>query len=199
MTFCDLGDSISLEKSDSFKFNLVGPFGNLLDYSNNIIIKAVNGLEKLYNRKFLVNVTLEKKLPISSGMGGGSSNAATIIRAIHDIFEINKTKNFDKFLLSIGADVPFCFYVKSAITTVIGERLKFVDHHLTKNYVLLINPMKEVSTKKIFEKLNIKKHDKAFKNFNNIKIDLNFLEDKNHLEAVASRAANKISFRFFKF
>ena len=135
---------------------------NLLDINENIILKVINGLEQLYKRKFKVNVTLEKNLPISSGMGGGSSNAATVIRAIHDIFGLNESKNLDNFLISMGADVPFCYHGKSAIITGIGEKIEFVNHELCNYYVLLVNPIKEVSTKKIFEKLNNRKK-KGFK------------------------------------
>ena len=167
MTFCDLCDVIIIEKSSSFDLKIKGPFGKFLDFNENIILKVINGLEKLYQRKFKVCVTLEKNLPISSGMGGGSSNAATVIRAIHEIFGIDESKNLADFLISIGADVPFCYYGKSAIITGIGEKIEFVNHELCNYDVLLINPIKEVSTKNIFEKLRIEKkknkNDKIYK------------------------------------
>ena len=166
MTFCELGDVIKIEKSNSFQLKIKGPFGKFLDLNENIILKAINGLEKLYERKFQVCVTLEKNLPISSGMGGGSSNAATVIRAIHDIFRIKESKNLDNFLISIGADVPFCYYGKSAIIRGIGEKIEFVNHELCNYYVLLINPLEEVSTKKIFERLEILKKKSTKKKSN---------------------------------
>ena len=188
MTFCELGDVIKIEKSNSFQLKIKGPFGKFLDLNENIILKAINGLEKLYERKFQVCVTLEKNLPISSGMGGGSSNAATVIRAIHEIFRIKESKNIDDFLISIGADVPFCYYGKSAIIKGIGEKIDFVNHELCNYYVLLINPLKEVSTKKIFEKLKILKKNKVKKEIKFNKLNLEFLKEKeNHLEAVAIR------------
>ena len=90
-------------------------------------------------------------------MGGGSSNAATVVRCIHKLFNIKENNNLDNFfLISIGADVPFCFYGKSAIVTGLGDKLNFIEHDFEKFFVLLINPLKEVSTKQIFEKLNLK-------------------------------------------
>ena len=170
MTFCELGDVIKIEQSKSFQLKIKGPFGKFLDLNENIILKVINGLEELYERKFKVCVTLEKNLPISSGMGGGSSNAATVIRAIHDIFRIKESENLDHFLISIGADVPFCYYGKSAIIEGIGEQIEFVNHELCDYYVLLVNPLEEVSTKNVFEKLKILKKKKAKKKLNLINL-----------------------------
>lgn len=186
MTFCDLGDVIKIERSNSFELKIKGPFGKFLDLNENIILKVINGLENLYERKFKVCVTLEKNLPISSGMGGGSSNAATVIRAIHEIFGIKESKNLGSFLISIGADVPFCYYGKSAIIKGIGEKIKFVNHELCNYYVLLINPLKEVSTKDIFEKLKVFKKKNLKKEIKSNKLNLEFLKEKeNHLEVIA--------------
>ena len=99
-------------------------------------------------------------------MGGGSSNAATVVRAIHNIFGINESKDLDNFLISIGADVPFCYYGKTAVIRGIGEKIEFVNHELCDYYVLLINPIKEVSTQKIFENLKIVKTKKLKKKSN---------------------------------
>ena len=55
-------------------------------------------------------------------------------------------------MISIGADVPFCYYGKSATIKGIGEQIEFVNHELCDYYVLLVNPLEEVSTKNVFEK-----------------------------------------------
>lgn len=186
MTFCELCDVIKIEKSKSFELKIKGPFGKFLDLNKNIILKVINGLEQFYEKKFKVFISLEKNLPISSGMGGGSSNAATVIRAIHEIFRIKERKNLINFLISIGADVPFCYYGKSAIIKGIGEKIEFVNHELCNYHVLLVNPIKEVSTKNIFEKLKILKKKRVKKEIKSTKLNLEFLKKKeNHLEAVA--------------
>ena len=73
MTFCDIGDVIHIKKSNSFSLKLSGPFSKDLKVQNNIIIKAVNLAETILNKKINVRINLIKNLPISSGMGGGSS------------------------------------------------------------------------------------------------------------------------------
>ena len=202
MTFCEVGDVIRIERSKALELKIIGPFGKFLDHNENIILKVVKGLEQLYERKFKVCVTLEKNLPISSGMGGGSSNAATVVRAIHNIFGINESRDLDNFLISIGADVPFCYYGRTALIRGIGEKIEFVNHELCDYYVLLINPIKEVSTQKIFEKLKIVKTKKAKKEIKSTKLNLEFLKEKeNHLQAVAIQELFEIKtiLEFLKF
>ena len=143
MTFCDYGDLISVRRSNSFKFKINGPFSETLINRENLIERTVKELEILYKRKFLVSIHLKKNLPISSGMGGGSSNSATIIRCIKEIFSLTEPRFFKKFLLSLGADVPFCYYGKTAIVTGIGENVTFVDD-IKEFYILLINPKIEI-------------------------------------------------------
>ena len=70
--------------------------------------------------------------------------------------------NFIPFIFR-SADVPFCYYGKSAVIQGVGERLKFINHELEDHHVLLVNPMKEVSTNLIFNKLNLKKKLKTLK------------------------------------
>jgi 4-diphosphocytidyl-2-C-methyl-D-erythritol kinase len=183
ITFVEYGDLITISKSDSLKLKITGDFAKELSESDNIIVKAVKGLEKLYNRNFDVSIDLCKKLPISSGMGGGSSNAATVVRCIHKLFNIKEKKNLDDFLISIGADVPFCFHGKSAIVTGLGDKLNYIEHDFEKFCVLLINPLKEVSTKRIFEKLNLQHRSLVEANIDIKKISLDFIKKKsNHLE-----------------
>ena len=133
MTFCDLGDVIKIERSNSFELKIKGPFGKFLDLNENIILKVINGLENLYERKFKVCVTLEKNLPISSGMGGGSSNAATVIRAIHEIFGIKESKNLGSFLISIFR-TPFLY---SALISSSFKFLNKLNYHDQKVIVVV--------------------------------------------------------------
>lgn len=186
MTFVKYGDLITISKSDSLKLKITGDFARELSEFDNIIVKTVKGLEKLYNRSFDVSIELCKKLPVSSGMGGGSSNAATVVRCIHKLFNIKEKNNLDDFLISIGADVPFCFYGKSAIVSGLGNKLNFIEHDFEKFFVLLINPLKEVSTKRIFEKLNLKYESQIKPSININKITLDFIKKKsNYLENFA--------------
>ena len=155
MTFCDFGDIINIKKGKSFRLTIDGPFSNKLSLNDNIIHKSVSFIEKLINKSLTVHINLTKNLPIASGMGGGSSNAATVILCLIEMFNIDCKKDFHKSLFSLGADIPFCFYRKSAIVTGKGESILKIEKNYKNFFVLLVNPMIEVSTKKIFEKLTI--------------------------------------------
>jgi 4-diphosphocytidyl-2-C-methyl-D-erythritol kinase len=177
MTFCDYGDLISVKKSDKFNLIIEGPFARSLENKENLIETTIKKIESFYKRKFKVTVRLTKNLPISSGMGGGSSNAATLIRCIKGIYNLETSDSFNKLLLSIGADVPFCFYGKTAFVEGVGEKVEFLDKGLKEYYILLVNPKIEISTKEIFESLNITKlkSKKAFERRSSKKIDINAL------------------------
>ncbi len=185
MTFCNYGDLVSVKRSEKFNFRVEGPCSNLLKNKENLIEKAKEKLENFYERKLEVDVILKKNLPVSSGMAGGSSNAATFIRCIKEIFGLKELEGFNHLLLSLGADVPFCYYGRTALVTGIGEKIKFVDN-IKEYYVLLINPRIEVSTKEIFDNLIIsRQEEKKCKNsLNQSKISF-FIKKKNDLESQA--------------
>ena len=196
MTFCKFGDLIKIKKSTKFKFSIDGPFSKNLSTKSNIILNTVSLLEKYLNFKFNVEIILTKNLPISSGMGGGSSNAATIIHCLKNLynFEINK-KELDFLLFTLGADVPFCYYRKSAIVRGKGEKISFLKYKLFQLPVVLINPLIEISTKKIFENFVLHRKKKEKFEINNINLDDFFLylaKRRNDLQDSAEKICPKI-------
>ena len=155
MSFCDFGDLIYVSKSKDLSLEINGPFSRSLIRKDNIILRTIYMLEKYLNTKIKVNIRLNKNLPIASGMGGGSSNAATIIHCIKQLFKINFDKNFNDFLFNLGADVPFCFYRRVAMVEGKGEKITFFPRKIPEYFVLLVNPNIQISTKRIFQKLKI--------------------------------------------
>ena len=160
MCFCDYGDSISVSRSDDLALEIEGPFSEFLENNENIIMKTISMLQQYADVKINVNIKLIKKLPIASGLGGGSSNAATLLHCIIDLLKIEIKKDFNDFLFKIGADVPFCFYRKTAIVRGKGEKITFLKNKIPELYVLLVNPNIPISTKQTFENLNIKNYEK---------------------------------------
>tara|TARA_X000001036_G_scaffold252880_1_gene235377 strand:+ start:541 stop:1419 length:879 start_codon:yes stop_codon:yes gene_type:complete len=182
MTFCKCGDVLKVEKSRSFKLSVKGPYAKLLEKQENLIESSLKKLEIFFNQKFKVNVLLTKNLPISSGMAGGSSNVATFIRCLKEIYDLKDLEGFNDLLLSIGSDVPFCYHGKTAIVESIGENLSFVENF--KNYfILLVNPNVEISTREVFENLNVKyisKKQTIFKS-SHPKIDIDFIKKRDNV------------------
>lgn len=189
MTFCDYGDIVTVKKSRKFKFSVNGPFSDHLEDKTNLIELTVKKLEDFYRRDFKIDIMLTKKLPISSGMGGGSSNAATFIKCTEKLFELKPLQGFERLLIALGADVPFCYYGKTALVEGIGEKIRFTGN-LKEYYVLLINPKIEISTKDSFNNFHLNNNNIYPKGCN--KTDINFLiKTSNDLEAYAVQK-NKI-------
>jgi len=114
------------------------------DRVDRTIRKAVGG----------VRITIEKRIPVGAGLGGGSSNAAGVLLALNRHFE--NPISMDALYasgLSIGADVPFFIYGKAALARGVGEKLRAFPY-LNPYVVILIFPGFSVSTKEVFQELN---------------------------------------------
>ena len=126
--------------------------------SQNIVISGTNTVERALN--FLrekgiklppMECNIWKILPVGSGIGAGSGNAAAILEWLSTVYDIE----LDFFeLASIGADIPFFLSkAKTALATGVGERLKLLDQ-LTGICVLLVIPDKSISTAEAYRKLD---------------------------------------------
>lgn len=154
MAFTDIGDFLEIKVSEKFSLNTKGPFAQQLgDPQKNIISLALEKLESLINRKLNVSITLTKNIPLGSGLGAGSSNAARVLKALIRMYKLNiEKRDIDTLLISIGSDVPFCFHGRTSILNGIGEKLFFINN-LKEYDLLLVNPLVEVSTGEIFKKV----------------------------------------------
>ena len=123
---------------------------------DNLIFKAACALlaaaiasNKLPKQLAPVKIILDKHLPMGAGLGGGSSNAATTLIALNDIWEFNFTQGaLIKIGASIGADVPIFIFDQDAIATGIGEQLTAID--LPDQQYLILTPDAHVNTAKLF-------------------------------------------------
>ena len=145
--FLNLYDEIKIIKDNKFSIEITGPFKSLLNNKENIIKKTVFGLSNLIGIKPNFKIFLNKQIPVSAGLGGGSADSAAIIRGINR----NKLKKQElyEFAKTIGSDVPVCLYNKHAFFKGYGEILSKAPK-LPKFSIILINPMIELSTKKVF-------------------------------------------------
>ncbi len=161
--FTELGDRIHVEAAEKDEFHLSGRFAaRLADESgaNNLVLRARDGLRALLAKAGSaappVSIHLEKHLPIASGIGGGSADAAAAIRALLKFWQAEPDGEALAGLLTrLGADVPMCFESRPLIAAGIGERITPVAH-LPALDMLLVNPLKPVSTLDIFRRLTVK-------------------------------------------
>ncbi len=150
--FASIGDDILVEKSDELGFNVSGEFADeLKDCANNSIIKAATLLKDKYQIKAGAKISLKKNLPIASGIGGGSADAAATLLALKDLWELDiKVKDLEDIALKIGADVPACLYRDALQVSGIGEEIVQLEA-MPETHILLVNPLKCVSTPAVFK------------------------------------------------
>ncbi|MEP2988926.1 MAG: 4-(cytidine 5'-diphospho)-2-C-methyl-D-erythritol kinase [Parasphingorhabdus sp.] len=155
-TFLDKGDLISVSPALDLELTISGPFADGLDAPNNLILKAARLLQKECDVAVGAQLHLNKNLPVASGIGGGSADAAATLRLLNRHWKLdlppNKLKNLAK---SLGADVPACVDSESAFGRGIGQDLQpLEDSYFSAMHVVLANPLIGISTKEIFEKWN---------------------------------------------
>ena len=123
---------------------------------DNLIFKAALALlgaaidsNKLPAQLPLMQVTLDKHLPMGAGLGGGSSNAATTLMTLNKIWQLNLTQNeLIKIGAKVGADVPIFIFGQDAIAMGIGEQLTAID--LPDQQYLILTPAAHVNTAELF-------------------------------------------------
>jgi 4-diphosphocytidyl-2-C-methyl-D-erythritol kinase len=114
-----------------------------------------------------VHIDLEKKIPVGAGLGGGSSDAASVLKGLNQIcggpFDGDHLRSL---ALSLGADVPFFIDARSAIATGIGERLSIFDN-IPKYWTIIVFPGVHIATAEVYKKLNLRltKQQKEISNF----------------------------------
>jgi len=119
---------------------------NLPVGKSNLVYQAVQSILKKSAYKGGVLIEIKKRIPLGAGLGGGSSNAATALKAMSQLLKIDfPKKELMRMGLEIGADVPFFFLEGAAIASGIGEHLKKIE--LPGLWYVLIYPNFEVSTR----------------------------------------------------
>ena len=102
-----------------------------------------------------VKITIEKSIPVAAGLGGGSSNAAAVLKGLNCYYEFPfSRRQLMSMGLRLGADVPFFLFEKPALASGVGEKLEEYPD-LTPYYVILIYPGFAVSTAEVFQNLNL--------------------------------------------
>lgn len=162
---------------------------NVSDLKDNLAYKAGELMAQTYNIKSGIKIDVEKNIFVAGGLAGGSTDAGTTMLCINELFELNRP--LDELMTlgqKLGSDIPFCMHGKLALATGTGTHIETLPSY-DKTYVVVANPMIEVSTKEVFESFvfeNQKKSDyktilNAINNNNVDEIAKNF---NNMLESV---------------
>ena len=163
VTFTEAGDTIRIRDADADSFSISGPFGDLLragDGGDNLVTRAKDllrdALASTGQPAPPVAIHLEKNLPVASGIGGGSADAAATVRGLLRHWRAGLALvTLASMALTLGADVPMCLESRSLIARGIGEDIEPVTD-LPELSMVLANPLKAVSTPEIFRRLQNK-------------------------------------------
>ena len=135
----DRADRVGVALRNDGKILFDGPFGE-----DNLCVRAAKLLGKG------CELALEKNLPVGGGLGGGSSDAATVLLALNKLCRLGLSRQALMSLgLKLGADVPFFVFGRNAIGEGIGERLQALE--LPPAWYLVLTPQVSVSTKETYE------------------------------------------------
>ena len=144
-------DKLTFQKSDKLK--LTSNSKKIKEINDNLILEAIKSIEDETGLKIKVKISLEKNIPIGAGLGGGSSNAASTLKAIKKLYELKLDyKKLSELSLKLGSDVPFFLSAVPSYAESRGEKL--IPLNLEIQYpILVVNPGINLSTRWAFEKI----------------------------------------------
>ena len=150
----------------------------------NLAYKAAQSILNQYNIKDGVSINIKKNIPVAAGLGGGSSNAASTLMGMNQLFGVGATKQeLMKIGSTLGADVPFFIFGRTALATGIGDKLETIEVN-PKLWLLLITPDIPISTSWAYRNLRMELTNKP--------INITIPNCINHLSEIMSMLSNDL-------
>jgi 4-diphosphocytidyl-2-C-methyl-D-erythritol kinase len=149
--FCTDGDRLTAESAPDISLKVVGPFApQLPDEADNLVIKAARALAEAAGVAQGAALVLDKCLPVASGLGGGSADAAAALRLLTSLWHIDP-RHAEQVAPALGSDVPACLLNLPARGEGAGDRITAATMpELAGAPVLLVNPRVQLSTADVF-------------------------------------------------
>ena len=164
VVFADISDLLNIAPAQHTGLDISGLFGDGLPVENdNLVLQAFQTLSDAMPIPLpTTEFKLEKNLPVSSGIGGGSADAAAALNGLVDLWQVDIDRHeLAKIALSLGADVPVCLAGHNCQMRGIGEDLTAIDDFPRMDCVL-VNPGVGVSTPDVFKELALPSDQSAF-------------------------------------
>jgi len=156
VAFADIGDRLTAEPGATLSLSISGPEGAGLAAvgDDNLVLRAARLLADHTGTTLGAALHLEKTLPIASGLGGGSSDAAAALRALAALWQVSLGEEaMCRLGAKLGADLAVCLYGRAAWVGGIGERIEPAAG-LPQAGILLVNPRRELPTAAVFAARN---------------------------------------------
>jgi len=162
VTFTRHGDRLQFTPAQQNEFEISGRFAEALGDSrdDNLVLKARDFLRDAIAREGgstpSVRIQLQKSLPIASGIGGGSADAAATLRGLMKLWDASlPPETVAAIAVRLGADVPMCLASRPLVARGIGEQITLIND-MPVFAMVLANPLKGVSTPEVFRRLATK-------------------------------------------
>lgn len=154
MQTVDLSDLVWLESSDSPHVELESNAASLPVDSRNLAFAAAELFRKESGIRYGVRLRVEKNIPIAAGMGGGSADAAAVLRGLNRLFDTKYSLDELAALgAQIGSDVPYCVYGGCAVATGRGEKIAMSLPRPARFFAVILRPNCHVSTGDVYANL----------------------------------------------
>lgn len=149
--FCVDGDRLSAEPADALSLSVSGPFAAETPVGDdNLVMRAARALQARAGEGRGAALHLDKRLPVASGIGGGSADAAATLRLLTSLWRVDP-RHASELAPTLGADVPACLLSMTARGEAAGDQLALVDDpQISGTPVLLVNPRSGLSTAQVF-------------------------------------------------
>ncbi|MBP1950455.1 4-(cytidine 5'-diphospho)-2-C-methyl-D-erythritol kinase [Virgibacillus litoralis] len=155
MTAVDLADRVELYSVYGDMIEVSADNQYVPNDERNLAYKAALAFKNKYQIHYGVRIEIEKNIPVSAGLGGGSSDAAAVLRGLNRMWSVGASlQELAELGADIGSDVPFCIYSTTAIGTGHGEKIRELAAP-PPCFVILAKPNIGISTRNIFQKVNI--------------------------------------------
>ncbi len=149
----DLCDEVIITLNDAPGIRVTCGKKGVPDGPGNIAWRAADALLQLSGKAVGIDIAINKRIPVAAGLGGGSSDAATVLMGVNELLGL---KLSDERLMEIGvklgADVPFFIFKKTALAEGIGEKLTAMES-MPALWVVLVNPGIHVPTAWVYQNL----------------------------------------------
>lgn len=151
VVFAESGDLVTAELAETLSLTVTGPFAAFLEAGDgNLVLRAARALAQAAGTTASARLTLDKRLPVASGIGGGSADAAATLRVLDRLWGLGLDEvRLAAIALSLGADVPVCLASRPARMGGIGEVLAPAPR-LPRFGLLLANPGVPLATPAVF-------------------------------------------------
>ncbi|EJF02056.1 4-(cytidine 5'-diphospho)-2-C-methyl-D-erythritol kinase [Liquorilactobacillus mali] len=155
MTAVDLADYVKIESASDIKgIQVETDAGFLPQDQRNLAYQAAKKMQQLFAGHQGVRIKIKKNIPVAAGMGGGSADAAAVLRGLNKMWKLNLTRTeMAKIGLTIDSDVPFCVFSETALVTGKGEIITPLGE-LTSMWIVIAKPRASVSTPTILKKIS---------------------------------------------